>query len=782
MESTNENNNENSKGVRKLKLKKMLKDSYTLLKVDVTMKNIEKMKDVRIKPKLKSYLDVSLEKLSGSSTKHNKQNITIKENMQTINNSCLEEQQPTINRLPNFNKVPQINHNDVGTKETFEQVQEMHQLINQLQEILEQDEKNLFGPTNNLLFIHNHLSKLELSRDNTMQEASNASQIVIDKLQSYFNRLDEFSHYFTNYLWKLSKILIPLAKNGHASTIISSIVKIIEFEEDADERAEYQRDSNLEITKKRLRVIKSYRTNFLIQLDNSIVNLFEEKFQKYRDSSTQLLNKLDFIFDDLILVKDEINPFFPSNYNIILFFILAYHRNVYKFIKEILKNDPDTKTNLSLIGWVRRYYTFMEKKMYINENLMEPNLLGGQEQSMIDDYLDLIRNKVQEWKTNLMESNIKEFTQRQKRPELDSKNLVGLPGAPIFISMIRQQIDLVIESENYQLLTGVINVCCVIMLEVQEIWINLLKSELQRHLDNQEECEDELIIYIIALANDQLGFADFIDILLKQFTSSLPEEFIKNITNMLNNTMDGFLNVATSAINTILDIIFNDLKKPFRELHTAKWYKGNIMAVIVLTLEDYTEECHSYLKPYNFYNLIIDMLNRFVIAYIESMRNKAVKFRMPHCIDKMRQDIHSISEFFGQYIGTQELNSQLDVINKLHDFLGTTIELVYLDYYSLRRAYGDVPRKYLKIILSKRDDLDIIKMKRINKILKAKAAEVREYNGKQTVFSKIIIKDPEGTELKDLQEPFQPFHNMRLRSLRRKKKKKTRPSFHDQNS
>src|SRR4051794_35601501 len=99
----------------------------------------------------------------------------------------------------------------------------MHQFINQLQGIL--DSENHLGPTNNLLFVHNQLSQLE---DNAMQGASTASQDIIDKLRTYFNRLDEFSHYFTNYLWELSENLIPLAKNGQASTTIADMVKIIE--------------------------------------------------------------------------------------------------------------------------------------------------------------------------------------------------------------------------------------------------------------------------------------------------------------------------------------------------------------------------------------------------------------------------------------------------------------------------------------------------------------------------------------------------------------------------
>lgn len=97
--------NENSKNGKKVKIKKVFKETYALLKVGGGNKKNTEKNDTRVKPILKAYLEVGLEKLSGTSTKHNKQKITIKENMQKINNSCLEEQQPTINLLPKFNKV-----------------------------------------------------------------------------------------------------------------------------------------------------------------------------------------------------------------------------------------------------------------------------------------------------------------------------------------------------------------------------------------------------------------------------------------------------------------------------------------------------------------------------------------------------------------------------------------------------------------------------------------------------------------------------------------------------
>ena len=150
-------------------------------------------------------------------------------------------------------------------------------------------------------------------------------------------------------------------------------------------------------------IINSYKDNFLVQVNDSIIKSFDEKLKKYEKSPVQLLDKLEFIYDDLILVKDEIDPFFPSDYNILSFFVSEYHKNVNKYIEEILKSEPNAGTILRLIRWVRHYYTFMEKKMIVSEDLMKPKLLDGREQALIDDYLSLFRSKIQEWKTNLME-------------------------------------------------------------------------------------------------------------------------------------------------------------------------------------------------------------------------------------------------------------------------------------------------------------------------------------------------------------------------------------------
>ena len=89
--------------------------------------------------------------------------------------------------------------------------------------------------------------------------------------------------------------------------------------------------------------------------------------------------------------------------------------------------------------------------------LLEPPLLGGNEQSLIDDYLKLIVKKLDEWSANLMKTELAEFTSRAEPPELDADGQYGMQGAVILFQMVNQQVDAAMESGQGMILARVIS-------------------------------------------------------------------------------------------------------------------------------------------------------------------------------------------------------------------------------------------------------------------------------------------------------------------------------------
>ncbi|CAG8625594.1 10901_t:CDS:2, partial [Scutellospora calospora] len=665
--------------------------------------------------------------------KHGKQNVSEKESMQTIIHSTSNQQQPTINHFPKINKVPQINHNNVGTQETLLQVQELHQLINFLRNSLILYKQNFSNPadTGNLLFIYSQLSALELSRDNTMHEANNASQDIINVLQLYFKPLDDFSKEFIYYLWELTRNIFVLASKGHSETVIKSLARIIE---------------ELNTQKNETHITKSYKNIFFSNLSDTILERFDLFLSNFKDAPLTLLDKLDFIYNDLNLVKDEIEPQFPSHYNIRRFFVQEYHNQVYTWLNDVIQTDSDLDAGIifNLIRWIRQYYLKIVSDMNVSQDLLEPQLLDGREQELIDYFLSIMRGKFQEWKTNLIKSDIKDFIERLH--ELDANQVTGLPGTPVLISMINQQIDLAIMSTHEKILINVIKECCQVMTDVQQTWIITLESEVRLYIEGRGE--PRLLEYIIALANDEFLCSNHIEILKIRlaplFKSS---ESWDPVNDELCHVKDGFLNVVTNAISTSLCIIFNDLKKPFRKMHTSKWYKDDPMSTIIFTIKDYLKHIKLCLNSHLFFMMIVTMIQNFVIAYIESMRNKDAKYNTPQCLNHMREDIRTAEKFFIQYVKQDEIHEiqrQFDPIHKLHDFLNTSREMVHVDYYSLKTLYGDIPRKFLKNILSNR--YDYFTSKSINKIIKSKELDYGVYSGEPTIFSMIKVKDEDSTK------------------------------------
>ncbi|CAG8528272.1 21246_t:CDS:2, partial [Racocetra persica] len=722
-----------TKQAHKTNITKLLK-SYDLFKVKVKFGFEKEIKDTFEKKgsNIKAYLG----KFSRSG-KHGKQKVSEKESMQTIIHSTSNPQQPTINHFPKTNKVPQINHNNVGTQEVLLQVQEMHQLVNHLWHLLKLYRQNFSNSADNLLFIHSQLSALEMSRDNTMHEAKIASRNIISDLQFYFKPLDDLSQGFTCYLWELTRNIFNLASNGHAKTVIKCLSRIIWLEEEIDAQ------------KNEARIVKSYKNKFFSNLSSIILERFELFLSKAKDAPLTLLDKLDFIYTDLSLVKDEIEPQFPSHYNIKLFFVQGYHDQVYTWLNKVIQTDMalDVGTIFALIRWVRQYYLKIVSDMHVSQDLLEPQLLDGREQELIDYFLSIMRNKFQEWKNNLIGSDIKEFIERPY--ELDANKVTGLTGTPVLISMINQQIDLAIMSIHEKILVDVIKECCKVMTEIQQTWIITLESEVRLYIE--ERGEPRLLEYIVALANDECLCADHIENLKTRLAPLFKSnEHWDSVNAELCYVRDGFLYVVTNAISTASCIIFNDLKKPFREMHASQWYKADPMGVIVVTIEDYLKHIKLCLNSRLFVMMVVTMIQKFVIAYIESMRNKSAKYRTPLCLDHMRRDIRVAENFFLQYVKQDEIHRQFDPIHKLHNFLNTSREMVHIDYYVLKTSYGDIPRKFLKNILSRRYDL--ITSRSINKIIKSKEIEYGEYTGEPTIFNMIKVGDEEvsGEQFREL--------------------------------
>jgi hypothetical protein len=126
------------------------------------------------------------------------------------------------------------------------------------------------------------------------------------------------------------------------------------------------------------------------------------------------------------------------------------------------------------------------------------------------------------------------------------------------------------------------------------------------------------------------------------------------------------------------------------------------------------------------------------MLYLEAMRHKNAKFLMNSCLERIENDVRISFNFFAKYTSVEEMEEHFDVLEKVHTLLESNRRMVFVDYYTLRQAYPDVPLAFVESILSKRDDLDKSTFKEIMEGIKTKAREYEpDANTPPTIFSRI---------------------------------------------
>ncbi|KAG1473431.1 hypothetical protein G6F56_000954 [Rhizopus delemar] len=692
--------------------------------------------DAQLNTGVQSQLDhvqEGLETLTISSRNINR----VKENMRCIDKLCYDAQ----SMITDFPRI-----NMATTEAKIRAFQKLYQQLDDLEEAFAPMRDDIFSPHDAILHVHYHLYKLEEFRDITMHQARDSPHDVLITLKTYFRRVDVLSDDFTQHLWHLAKNLIPLIDNGCGSTIIK-LVKIIECEEAADEKAlaakqaqtshqDLQTQKKWRLAEGNPRTIKSYRVEFFEQLHQSLLEHFEDVFRPYKEGEDWqgVLDATEFIFEELELVYDEIVPKFPKKYKIFPYFVLEYHRHTYELLNDVVQQDLDAGTILRLLKFVRDYYATMSARLGVTEELLEPQLLDGQEQSLVGEYLKLVRQKLVEWTSNLMSSESREFVTRDSSPEMAPDGQFGLSGAVDLFQIINQQIDVAAEANQGKLLYLVVNECHKVMKDSQSFWKKLLASELQKQLDQPG---DGFIEYVMALANDQLKCSDFASDILERVPPIVDANYKAQVEEKLSMAIEGYLQIAASAREALLEITFNDIRPVFNELFTTSWYEQPLVPSIIETFRDYCGD-FVHLNPFIFNKLIYDILDRFLIIYLEGMRHKNTKFLMNTCLERIENDVRISFNFFAEYTSVKEMEERFDVLEKVHTLLESTPNMIYVDYYTLRQAYPDVPLAFVENILTKRDDLEKATLKNIVEGIKAKAREYEpDANTPPTIFSRI---------------------------------------------
>lgn len=579
-----------------------------------------------------------------------------------------------------------------------------------------------------------------------MHQARKASADSRHRLGLWFDRLNKVIEAFDEYILALARNMLSLVRAGHPEAIVK-LIKIVEIEGWEDEKAvaiklvkkAAKMDAALKFKsmEANARRIKYYRSKVMKSITESIKDTFEDAYRQNNQNLGAFLQDLDWYYKDLIRVEKDLVPCFAPDYDIYALFVKEYHKTLNATIKKLLASEPEASLLLTLYQWLKEYKATM-KELEVPPQYLEPPLLEGNEQGLIDDYLKLIIKKLDEWTMNLMKTEIRDFTTRAQPPEIDSDGLYGTQGAVILFQMVNQQVDVATESGQGAILAKVVSEVNRVMRGIQDQWTKTLDTEFKKQTEKPEDAVGGLDSYSIALANDQIKSADYSEALMNRLEPLVSEKYRVIINERLNDAIDGYLDVAKKCIQTLIGVIFNDLKPATKQLFSPAWYDG-IMLQIVETMRDYMTDYQEFLNPSLLDLLVDDLLETFIVAYLTALAN-STKLKMPATTDRIKEDISMLFKFFSTFKPPKDLEADFEVIEKVLGLLEASKSLVFLSFWSFAKVHGpNIP--FVEGLMKARADFD---RSAVNEVMESVKRKVKEENltdpPEPTIMKKITIQ------------------------------------------
>lgn len=403
--------------------------------------------------------------------------------------------------------------------------------------------------------------------------------------------------------------------------------------------------------------------------------------------------------------------------------IKCYHKELDETFKRIRDALPSASVLLAMHAWVKSYKKKM-KELEVPEEYLEPPLLGGKEQSLIEDYSRLIVQKLDEWTSNLMKTELQDFSAREEQPQDVGSGLTGMPGggAVILWKIINEQVDAATESNQGAVLARIVSESNRVIKGTQDQWSKLIEAEYKKHTEGKpEDIAPGLAEYVVALANDQIKCADYAEELSARIEPMVSAKYKETIADQLNEVIDGYLDVAKKCTQALIDLMFHDLRPATKQLFTNPWYDGIFMSQIVETLRDYMRDYGGTLNSTLLELLVEDLLDTFIITYLTALA-KSSKLRMPAAADRIKDDVAESFQFFTEFKDPRELEDSFEVIERALELLTASRSLVFLSFYRFAEKYGP-NLSFVEALLKARDDFDRAAVNEAMETIKRKVKE-----------------------------------------------------------
>ncbi|BFZ55620.1 SNARE-binding exocyst subunit S6 [Savitreella phatthalungensis] len=747
------------------RLTDLLKTPDDLDKIDALIERFTRERaalDAQLNVAIQAQLDIIQSGLGAITTAQNDM-VNIKQEMEKLDKTCTDTQS-LVRDFATIDTISKCHINFANTLEMVEHLESMGETLENLRQQLDQDRESAEAQANsrNLLPMHFQLSKLLDFRDQALRQAVKARKDVQETLRRYFIPLDKFEREFEEHLFMLSSILLDILRTGDPSVVVR-VCKIIYMEDQQDKRAQaleqasktsarstnQQRSTSSGNTGswsasassaadnsiiKRFgafantgRQSRDYKAKFLSAIERAVKADFQGCAESFNEP-LEMLDNLEWIFQDLTLVQEELVKRTPPEWGMFDVFVGFYHSNLSDLLNKVVKLEPDGQTILKLLEWVKLYNSTMKAELGVDVKNLEPKLLDGRENELVEDYLKLIVRKLEEWMSSLEKTETKSFVERTESPEESPEGIYGMQGAVIMFQMVSQQIDVAADSGQGRVLASVVSECDRVMAKTREHWqqmleheVSLVKSSRERLAQSTnsnrsggdqsgvDEPPPGLTDYIMALANDQIRAADYCEAISARLSPLVSAKYGKPIVDALSSSTDGFLDLAKSCLSQLVELISLDVRAAFDTLFTKAWYDDShagAMKLICNTYAEYLEDVQAHLTPDLRGVFVEALLESFIADYISAMAsNKKATYKPPACFDLITEEISEAIRLFNAHMEMDLLQQQFDVLDLCIAILQVDSNTIDEDYAKLKQLCPDVPNWVVEGILSRRDDL-----------------------------------------------------------------------------
>lgn len=359
--------------------------------------------------------------------------------------------------------------------------------------------------------------------------------------------------------------------------------------------------------------------------------------------------------------------------------VKAYHKALYEFLALYIKTSPGASALLRVAQFPKEYKSALIKSHGVPEALLQPPLLDGKEEDLIEDYVKLLVSKMDEWSGTLMKTEMEAFVVRAEAPESDDKEHFHTQGVVILFQMLNQQLELALDSNQGSILLRLVGEANRVLRAVQAQWSRVLASEFRKFAEKKDDVVPGFVEYVMALANDMVTSARNTEAINNRLEPLVSEKYAIPIRDHLAEAQDGFLEVAKECVQILIDSVFSDLLPATKSLLTPAWYTEDPMSQVTLTLNEYMDDDYRPHLDQELWKLLVeDIVDKFIFTYLVAIC-RCTKLRIPQAVDRIRADIDKAVDLFVKFKPGAGLRDDFQVLEDVLTLIGASKMMVFLE-------------------------------------------------------------------------------------------------------